>query len=362
MRTFRVALVGYGLGGSAFHAPFLATTPGMELAAVVTGNPERQAAARDRHPTAEVLPSVAELWRRAAEFDLAVITTPNREHAPLARTALEHGLAVVVDKPFATTSADARQLAELAAARGLLLSVFHNRRWDGDFRTVQRLLTEGRLGRVHRFESRFERWRPEVRAGWKESADPADAGGILFDLGSHLIDQAVALFGRPSRVYAEVSTLRPGALVDDDAFVALHHPAPESAPGVSGGPDIVSHLWMSALAADLGPRFRVLGDAGAFVKHGLDPQEAALRAGETPGGPEWGTEPPEAWGRLGAGGDVELERTDAGAYQRYYAGVAEALATGAEPPVGAADGVTVLEVIEAAYRSAREGRVVPLPA
>ncbi|MCP2258752.1 putative dehydrogenase [Streptoalloteichus tenebrarius] len=358
MRTFRVALVGYGLGGSAFHAPFLATTPGLELAAVVTGNPERQAAVQERHPSAEVLPSPDALWRRADEFDLAVITTPNREHAPLARTALERGLAVVVDKPFAATSADAAGLAELADARGLLLSVFHNRRWDGDFLTVRRLVEEGRLGRVHRFESRFERWRPEVRPGWKESADPADAGGILFDLGSHLIDQAVTLFGRPSRVYAEVSTLRGGAVVDDDAFVALHHaPAPGAA-----GPGVVSHLWMSALAADLGPRFRVLGDEAAFVKHGLDPQEAALRAGETPGGPEWGAEPPEAWGRVGAGEDVELEPTDPGAYQRYYAGVAEALATGGEPPVSAADGVAVLEVIEAARRSAEEGRVVTLPA
>ncbi|GGM33151.1 oxidoreductase [Longimycelium tulufanense] len=341
-------MIGYGIGGSAFHAPFLATTPGLELAAVVTRNPDRQASARERYPTAEVVDDVAELWRRAAEFDLVVVTTPNNTHAPLARTALEHGLAVVVDKPFATTSADARALAGLAAERGLLLSVFHNRRWDGDFRTVRRLLAEGRVGRPLRFESRFERWRPRVKVSWKES-DPADGGGILFDLGSHLIDQAMTLFGRPHRVYAEVLTRRAGALVDDDVFVALHH-----------DDGVVSQLSMSAVAANLGPRFRLLGDAGAFVKDGMDPQEDALRAGEEPGGPGWGEEPPEVWGRLGAGTEFELERTDPGAYQLYYAAVAEALANGGEPPVTAAEGVATLEVIEAAYASGRSGQVVTL--
>jgi len=349
MSSFRVALIGYGLGGEVFHAPFLASTPGLELTAVVTGNPQRQAAVRSRYPDTVVLPAVTDLWARASEFDLAVITTPNRTHAPLARTALEHGLAVVVDKPFAASSAEARELKSVAAERGLLLSVFHNRRYDGDFRTVRRLVEQGRLGRVHRFESRFERWRPQVTPGWKESADPADAGGILFDLGSHLIDQALVLFGRPERVYAEVAIRRAGAVADDDVFVALHHP---------GG--TVSHLWMSAVAADLGPRFRVLGSTASYVKHGLDPQEAALRAGEDPSREGWGEEPPEAWGYVGAGEQRERERTSPGAYQLYYAGIAEALADGGRPPVTAADGVAVLEVIEAARRSAREHRVVTL--
>jgi scyllo-inositol 2-dehydrogenase (NADP+) len=337
----RTALIGYGLGGAAFHAPFLATTPGLALAAVVTGNPDRRAEVASRYPDAELIASVDEVWRRAGEFDLVVVTTPNRHHADHARAALEHGLNAVVDKPFASSAAQARELADLAAARGLLLAPFHNRRWDGDFRTVARLVGEGALGRVHRFESRFERWRPDVREGWKESGDPADLGSIVFDLGTHLVDQAVALFGRPTSVYAEVRTLREGARAHDDAFLALSHPS-----------GTVSHLWASALAASLGPRFRVLGDRSAFVKHGMDPQEEALKAGAVPGGAGWGEDAEEQWGVLGG----EPVRTVPGAYQDFYATVAAGQA-----PVPVADAITGLEVVEAAFTSARTGSVVPLP-
>ncbi|GAB2982612.1 Gfo/Idh/MocA family protein [Saccharothrix stipae] len=336
----RTALIGYGLGGAAFHAPFLSTTPGLALAAVVTGNPDRRAEVAARYPRAELIASVAEVWRRADEFDLVVVTTPNRLHAEHARAALEHGLNTVVDKPFASSAAQARELADLAAARGVLLAPFHNRRWDGDFRTVARLVDEGALGRVHRFESRFERWRPEVKESWKESGDPADLGSIVFDLGTHLVDQAVALFGRPTSVYAEVRTLRPGARAHDDAFLALSHP--------SGA---VSHLWASALVASLGPRFRVLGDRSAYVKHGMDPQEEALKAGEVPGGEGWGEDAVEQWGVLGA----EPVRTEPGAYQDFYAAVAAGQA-----PVPVADAIAGLEVLEAAFESARTGGVVPL--
>ncbi|GGP83499.1 Gfo/Idh/MocA family protein [Saccharothrix coeruleofusca] len=334
----RTALIGYGLGGAAFHAPFLAAAEGLRLSAVVTGNPERQAEVRSRYPDAEVIASVDEVWRRADEFDLVVVTTPNRFHAEHARAALEHGLNAVVDKPFAGSAAQARALAELAAGRGLLLAPFHNRRWDGDFRTVRRLVAEGALGRVHRFESRFERWRPEVKDSWKESGDPADLGSIVFDLGTHLVDQAIALFGRPRSVYAEVRVLRSGARADDDAFLALTH---------EGG--AVSHLWASALANDLGPRFRVLGDRAAFVSHGMDPQEDALKAGATPGGPGWG----EAASPASLGGTpVPL---DPGAYQDFYAAVAQG-----RSPVPVADAVTGLEVLEAAFESARTARTISL--
>jgi scyllo-inositol 2-dehydrogenase (NADP+) len=349
MSSARTALVGYGLGGSAFHAPFIDSTADLALSAVVTGNPQRQAEIRERYPDAEIVSTVDELWRRADEFDLAVITTPNRYHAEHARAALQHGLNAVVDKPFAGASAQARGLADLAADRGLLLTPFHNRRWDGDFRTVSRLLHDGALGEVHRFESRFERWRPEVKQSWKESADPADLGSIVYDLGPHVVDQAIALFGRPREVYAEISTLRPEAKAEDDAFIALTH---------EGG--VRSHLWMSALAADLGPRLRVLGNRAAYVKHGLDPQEAALRAGVTPGGAGWGEEPESSWGRLVAGGDAEPVPTEPGAYQLFYAGVAQALSAGAPSPVSPQDAVTGLEVIEAAQRSAESGEVVGL--
>ncbi|MEU5694162.1 Gfo/Idh/MocA family oxidoreductase [Actinosynnema sp. NPDC020468] len=333
----RTALIGYGLGGSAFHAPFLSSVPGLSLTAVVTS---RREAVEARYPTAEVIDSVDLLWDRAAEFALVVVTTPNRFHAAHARRALELGLGAVVDKPFAATAAQARSLVALAAERDLLLAPFHNRRWDGDFRTAARLIESGTLGKVHRFESRFERWRPAVKDSWKESADPADLGGIEYDLGSHLVDQAVALFGRPTSVHAELRVLRPDALAHDDFFVALTH---------AGG--TVSHLWASALAADPGPRFRVLGDRGGYLKHGLDPQEDALRAGEVPGGPGWGEEPEAARGTV-LGRPV---RTEPGAYQEFYRAVAAG-----RSPVPAQDAITGLEVLEAAARSARTGRVVHL--
>ncbi|RKT57400.1 Gfo/Idh/MocA family protein [Saccharothrix australiensis] len=336
----RTALIGYGLGGAAFHAPFIATTEGLTLSAVVTGNPERRAAVLARYPGTEVITAVDEVWRRADEFDLAVVTTPNRHHAAHARSALEHGLHAVVDKPFAGSPAAARALASVAADRGLRLMPFHNRRWDGDFRTVARLVREGALGEVHRWESRFERWRPEPKESWKESGDPADLGSIVYDLGTHLVDQAVALFGRPTAVYAEVRTLRPGAKAHDDAFLALTH---------AGG--VVSHLWASALAADRGPRFRVLGDRAAYVKHGMDPQEELLKAGAVPGGTGWGADPEEAWGTL-SGRPVETER---GSYQDFYAIVAAG-----GTPVPVADAITGLEVVKAAFESAETRRTVPL--
>jgi predicted dehydrogenase len=343
----RVGLIGYGLAGVAFHAPLIATTPGMRLAMAVTANPERARAAREAHPGVEVVDSADSLWPRADELDLVVVASPNRTHVPLALEALSAGLAVVVDKPLAATSADARRAVDEARTRGLLLSVFQNRRWDGDFLTLRGLLAEGALGTVHRFESRFERWRPEPKPGWRERADPAEAGGVLYDLGSHLIDQALVLFGPATHVYAEVDRRRPGVEVDDDAFVALTH-----ASGVR------SHLWTSVAAADDSGRMRVLGSRAAWVKSGLDVQEEALRGGARPGGSGWGREPPARWGRLGAGDEWVRVPTLPGAYPEYYAGIAAALRTGAPPPVDPADAVAVLEVIEAAQRSAAEGAVV----
>lgn len=244
----RVGLIGYGLAGACFHAPLIASTPGMRLAAVVTADAERARRAADAHPGARVLPGSERLWQTAADLDLVVIATPNRTHAPLAGQALAAGLPVVVDKPLAPTAAQARRLIEAARRRGLLLTVFHNRRWDGDFLTVRRLLREGRLGTVARFESRFERWRPVPKPGWRQEAEPEAAGGVLYDLGSHLIDQALVLFGPVTQVYAELDRRSPGSDVDDDSFVALSH--------VSG---VRSHLWMSAVAAQGGPRLRVRG-------------------------------------------------------------------------------------------------------
>ncbi|SEG81609.1 Predicted dehydrogenase [Thermomonospora echinospora] len=339
--TLHVALIGYGTGGAVFHAPLIDSVPGLTLSAIVTSNPQRQKDALTRHPTAQILDTPERLWDTAASYDLAVITAPNRHHVPLAQAALHAGLPVVIDKPVAVTAAQARDLAALADERGLAAIPFHNRRWDGDFRTVRKLIGQGVLGDVQRLESRFERWRPAIKSGWKESADLADAGSILYDLGSHLIDQALSLFGPPTRVYAELDLRRPGALTHDDAFLALEHP---------GGTR--SHLWMSATAAHLGPRFRVLGSRASYVTHGMDGQEAALRAGRTPRDEDWGRTPPKSYGLLGTPGDGRPVPTEPGAYQDFYIATAQALRGEAPPPVTMSDAVQGLGVIEAALRSA----------
>jgi predicted dehydrogenase len=343
----RVAVVGYGLAGRVFHAPLVAATEGMRVAAVVTADAERAAAAAREHPGARVVASADELWAAPGELDLVVVAAPNRAHAPLARAAIDAGLAAVVDKPLAPTAAEGRALADAARAAGVVLSVFHNRRWDGDFLTLRRLIAEGALGTPTRLESRFERWRPEVDAArWRERPDPAEAGGLLADLGSHLIDQAIVLFGRPVVVAAELDARRPGAQVDDDCFVALAHPGGER-----------SHLWASMLAADDPPRFRAVGRGGVWVKRGLDVQEAALRDGARPGGTGWGAEPEEAWGRLFDGDGSRIVPTEPGDYPAFYAGMARAVRDGAAPPVDADDAVAVLEVIEEARRAS--GRIRP---
>lgn len=346
----RVGLIGYGLAGSVFHAPLISATEGLTLDTVVTADPGRRAQVHSEHGAdMRTLATTDELFARADKLDLVVVASPNRTHVELARRALEAGLPVVVDKPLAGTSAEAQRLASLAAERGLMLSTFHNRRWDNDFRTVRALLADGALGgSVHRFESRYERWRPQLKGGWRESADPAEVGGLLYDLGSHLVDQALALFGPARAVYAETDVRRAGAQADDDAFIALTH-----ASGVR------SHLWMSAVAAQLGPRFRVLGSEAAYVKDGLDPQEAALREGARPvPGERWGVEPESAWGTLGDLGVRRPVPTLDGDYPAYYAGVVTALREGAPPPVTAHEAVAAIRVLEAAAASARESRVI----
>lgn len=347
----RVALLGYGHGGRVFHAPLIAATPGMRLASVVTSAPERQEELRRRHPSARIIDDARALWESADDHDLIVVSTPNVSHVPLTLAALDAGLPVVIDKPMAATAEDGRRLARAAEERGLLLTVFQNRRWDGDFLTVRRVLSEERLGAVTRFESSFERWLPErVPDAWRERGAPEEAGGLLFDLGSHLIDQAVGLFGEPTSVYAELHRRRPGAEVDDDAFVALEH---------AGG--VRSHLWASAVARLHRPRFRVLGLRGAFEKWGLDPQEDALADGASPSDPDWGREPPEAWGRLATDETEERVETERGAYPSFYEAVVRSLRSGAPPPVDPAEPIAVLELIEAAAESARTSAVVHLP-
>jgi scyllo-inositol 2-dehydrogenase (NADP+) len=349
----RVALVGYGFGGSVFHAPFIAAEPRLDLACVVTANPERQQQAVGRYPGVTVLASFDELLGQIDEFDLVVVSTPNATHVPFAEAVLNHSLPVVVDKPVAPTPAEVRHLAQLAGSAATVVVPFQNRRWDGDFRTVISLLEAGELGTLHAFESRFERWEPQVPNGsdraWKQDASPGAGAGVVHDLGTHLVDQAVVLFGRPDAVYAEVACRRPPGEVNDDAFIALRY---------ADGPRV--HLWATAVAADRGPRFRLLGSAGAYTKSGMDIQEAALIAGSLPGGERWGEESAPSWGHVNTGSELRAVPTCAGAYGDFYAGIAALLLDGAPPPVDIADALLTAEIIEAALASARTGAVIAL--
>jgi len=323
--ALRVGIAGFGLAGEVFHAPLIASVDGLEVAAAMTRSPERAARAQAAYPGVRV---VAELDALLEDIDVLVVATPNAVHVPVALAGVERGLAVVVDKPLAPSATEARRLLEA----GGRVTVFQNRRWDGDFLTVKRLVNSGELGGVFRFESRFERLRPEVKAdAWRESADAAAGGGLLMDLGSHLVDQALQLFGDPVAVFGEVHTRRPDAQADDDVFIALEH---------SGG--VRSHLWMSAIAPLHGARFRASGTRAGFASDGLDPQEAQLADGLRPGDPGYGEVP-------------GLER---GRYEEFYAGVRDWARGEAPPPVDPADSLRVLEILEAARRSSETRTVL----
>jgi predicted dehydrogenase len=348
MPDLRVAIVGYGLAGHYFHAPLIAATAGLEVAYVITSNRERAGEVRGEHPGAQVVGSVDELWGH--EPQLVVVATPNQSHAPIARAALEHGVPVVVDKPIALSGAEAEALVGVAERQGVMLTAFHNRRWDTDQLTLRRLIAEGALGEVTRYESRFERWRPEPKPGsWREAAAPEAGGGVLLDLGPHLVDQALVLFGAIRQVYAEIAGRR-GTPGDDDVFIALSHDS-----------GTVSHLWASAVAPAPGPRLRVQGTGGGFLVPGLDPQEAALRAGGRPDrNADWGRPPDWEHGRLVAGEESVPVPPEPGDWPRFYSLLRDAL-HGDEPvPVDPHDAVTVLRVLEAARKSARLGGVVQL--
>ncbi|MET8139666.1 Gfo/Idh/MocA family oxidoreductase [Sphaerisporangium sp. NPDC005288] len=334
-----VGLVGYGVAGRVFHAPLIESTPGLSLAGVVTNDPARRAALRAGRPGVPVLDTLDDLLRTAP--GVVVIASPNTTHVPFALACVEAGVPVVVDKPFAPSAAQARQVLEAAEKASVPVTVFQNRRWDGDYLTFRRLLDEDALGTVHRFESRWE---------FTAAVDPArPGGGLLSELGVHMIDQAVQAFGPVARVYAELATRRPGGRVDDDVFVAVTHRS-----------GTTSHLWTSAVAHDAGPRFRVLGDKASFTIHGLDVQENALAAGVAPGTPEWGVAPEESWGRLSGPDGVTRVPTEPGAYEVFYRRLASALREGGALPVDPYSTIETLDVIDAAARSARSGEVVPL--
>lgn len=349
MLGVRVAIVGYGLAGRVFHAPLIAATDGLELASVVTADAVRRRQVAAEHPRARVVPSLDELWRSPVP-DLLVVAAPNRAHAAIATQAIERGIPVMVDKPLAITADEAEPLVTRAREAGVLLTVFQNRRWDTDQLTLRRLRAEGALGDVVRYESRFERWRPDLDPiKWRETLPAQEGGGVLLDLGSHLVDQALALFGAATQLYAEIESRR-GAPADDDVFLALRH--------ASG---TISHLHASAVTPSPGPRLRVQGTTAAFTVSALDPQEAALRAGARPDTvADWGK--PAEWerGRLVAGEQSVPVPAEPGDWPRFYALLRDALVGSAPPPVDPLDALETLRVLDAARVAARERSIVSL--
>jgi predicted dehydrogenase len=335
----RTAIVGYGLSGRIFHAPFIAADPRFSIEAIATSDPARRAQAAREHPGAAIAGSPGELL--AQSFDLVVLGSPAHVHLEQGLAALAGGAALVVDKPFAASVAEAEQLIAAASAAGRPLIVFQNRRWDGDFLTVRRLLAGGALGKVHRFESTFERWSPELGQRWQDTTTTSQGAGIAFDLGSHLVDQALQLFGPATLTAAELSILRPGGVSADEAFLSLLHDSGTR-----------SHLTMSRFATQVGPRFRVLGSTAGFKVYGLDGQEPALVAGATPADADFGVVPEDAWGTLGiegSGAPPVRVPTERGDYAAFYAGVAATIRDGAPPPVDPGEALAALRIIAQAH-------------
>jgi predicted dehydrogenase len=342
----RAAVIGYGLGGQVFHAPLIAADPAYRLAAIVTSNPERAATVAERYGEGVVVPDADSLFERSAEFDLVAITSPNLTHVPFAHRALDAGLDVVVDKPFALTEQDARELVQHAENAGRRLTVFQNRRWDGDFRSVRALIESGELGEVRQFESAFEWFKPELSAKNKDVDPASQGGGILFDLGPHLIDQALQLFGdvdvAGGAVHAELDARRAGAVNDDDSFVTLRH---------AGG--VRSRLWMSAVAPANRPRFRVVGSKAVFSTDGLDPQERQAKSGLGVDDPAFGVDDVNPAGVLTSPDGERIVPKERGAYSEFYRLLAEAITTDAPVPVDPRDSEAVLRIIEEAHRQNR---------
>jgi predicted dehydrogenase len=341
-----VGLVGFGFAGRTFHAPVIAAVEGLRVAAILQrGGPEAQLA----YPATPVVRTLEQLLA-IESIRLVVIATPNASHFDLVKLCLLAGRDVVIDKPFATTYAEAAELAQIADDKKRILSVYQNRRWDGDFLTVQRLLAEDKLGRVVMFESHFDRFRPQLKdSAWRERPEPGS--GVLFDLGPHLIDQAMVLFGEPEAISADLRIERDEASVDDAFDVVLHYPGKRAL------------LRAGMLVSTPTPRFVVHGSKGGYLKFGLDPQEDALKRGETPAGEFWGHEAPERWGTLlEAQGDffaTDKLPTVPGDYRKYYQNVRDAILGEAPLAVTAEQALRVMRALELAQESNRRRCLVP---
>jgi scyllo-inositol 2-dehydrogenase (NADP+) len=345
MKSVHVGLIGYGFSGRVFHAPVLTAVDGLELKKVVSSNKEKVHA---DYPEAEVVEHVEELWQDE-QIDLVIIATPNVTHYPFAKQALLSGKHVVVEKPFVNASAEAEELIQLAEEKGLLLSVYQNRRWDNDFLTLKKSIDAGMLGEIYTYEAHFDRDRIQVRDRWREQDLPGS--GMLYDLGSHLIDQALHLFGLPKTVWGDVFKQRPGSKADDYFHLVL---------GYENGLRVILHS--GSIVKQSGPRFQVHGSKGSFIKYGMDSQERALIEGKRPGSPGWGKDEEKYFAELTihAGEQKICGRieTTPGSYESYYKGIYEAIVHGQPVPVSAVEAMNTIKVIEMAIKSSAEGRVL----
>ena len=341
-----VGLIGFGLGGKAFHAPFIATVPGLKLAAVLQRKGNEAA---EIYPGVQIVRSIEELLA-IPSIRLVAISTPNDTHLPMVKACLEAGRDVVVDKPFTTSVAEARELIALAQKTGRFLTIYQERRLDGDFHTLQKLIADGELGRVIRFEETFDRCRPAIRDSWKERLGPGT--GVFFDLGPHLIDHALKLFGPPESLLSDIRAEREGSANNDAFDVTLYYPN-----------GLRAYLSATTLAPIARPHFRLLGTKGSFIKQGLDPQEALLRAGSPVGGADWGLEKEEEWGTLAQFDATSSSQrrvpTLRGDYRVFYENVRDVMLGKAKPLVTLEEALRVMYALELAEESSAQRIALP---
>jgi scyllo-inositol 2-dehydrogenase (NADP+) len=336
----RVGMLSYGMSGKVFHAPLLHVSQGFTMTKVMQRTSD---SALERFPYVKIVREADEILLDP-DIDLVLVNTPDHTHYDFARRALEAGKHVVVEKPFVLDIHEGEELVELSRRKGKILTVFQNRRWEGDFLTIRKIIDNGLLGRLVEYEAHFDRFRNFIRDSWKEK--PENKTGTLYNLGSHLVDQAIVLFGMPEAVYADIRKQRTGALVDDLFDLNLLYPA------------VKVTLKSSYLIREPGPRYMLHGTEGSFVKYGADPQEEALTKGHFPNEPDWGKENEDNWGILNTTvndlhfrGPVE---TLPGCYQEFYNALYESLVKGREPAVNPLDSLNGIRIIQAAYRSCEE--------
>jgi scyllo-inositol 2-dehydrogenase (NADP+) len=348
----RVGLIGFGLAGQAFHAPVIRGVKGMELACILERHGSK---AKEKYPEVRIARTLEDMLSDKS-IGLCVVATPNDSHFSYAKACLDAGRDVVVDKPLTPTMAEAEQLVRLAADRGRILTVYQDRRWDGEFHTVKKLVKSGALGAVAEYEARFDRFRLEAKPGaWRERVDHP-AAGVLWDLGPHLIDQALVLFGEPQAIWASAFCQRQDSKIDDAFDVHMEYPSTEY-------PSLRATLRARSIAYAPGPHLLIHGTGGSFIKYGMDPQEEILRSENCPDGPQWGedwgVEPEESWGTLSrVGGEIRKVKTERGDYRGFYADVRDAMEKRSAPDVTPEQALRTMRAILLAHKSSREGRRV----